>query len=251
MAERHAFFSEARAAKEFWELSIDPVFRGRGVPQGDGRSVIVIPGLFGNDVYLTRLRLWLRRIGYRAHGAGMLINAGCPQRLLEEVARSVDRSLKDDDGPVAIIGHSRGGMLGKAVATRLGDRCRCFIALGSPVGGILRGGRDSLTRMAQDDADEPTNVASTSVVNAGRSALRFFDPDCDTPHCGCAYIDELFAPFAPSTQTVAIYSTEDTVVAPEACPIDGAKNIAVTGSHSGLAWNKQVYPHLAKALASH
>lgn len=249
MSDRHPFLSEASAIKEYWALSMDPVFRGRNIRRGDGHAVIVIPGLFGNDLYLTRLRHWLNRIGYRACGSGMLLNAGCPQRLLEEVERSVDRSLKNDTGPVSIIGHSRGGMLGKAIANRLGERVTCFIALGSPVGGILRAGPASLMAMAKNDPNEPSNVAADGVVKAGRSALTFFDPDCDTPHCGCAYLDDLMAPLPASTRSFAIYSTEDTVVSPAACPIDGATNIEVSGSHSGLVWNRQVYPHLATALA--
>src|SRR5437867_11584794 len=53
---------EARALGELAALQRDPVFRGHGLPRGDGRIVLVLPGLFGNDLYLQPLHLWLRRI---------------------------------------------------------------------------------------------------------------------------------------------------------------------------------------------
>jgi len=50
---------EAGALGELAALHRAPVFYGRGVARGDGRTVIVVPGLFGNDMYLQTLRAWL------------------------------------------------------------------------------------------------------------------------------------------------------------------------------------------------
>ena len=85
--------SEARALAELAALHRDPVFYGRGVPRGDGRTVLVIPGLFGNDLYLRPLRSWLSRIGYRPVRSGVSINAGCPDRLRTEIERSLSPQL--------------------------------------------------------------------------------------------------------------------------------------------------------------
>ena len=46
---------ESRSVAELAALHASPVFWGRGVPRGDGRLVIVVPGLFGNDLYLRPL----------------------------------------------------------------------------------------------------------------------------------------------------------------------------------------------------
>ena len=91
----------------------------------------MLPGMFGNDFYLQPLRSWLRRIGYRPTVSTIAINAGCSRRLIERVEVGLARQLASTERPVAIIGHSRGGMLGKAIASRLGERCTHFIALGS------------------------------------------------------------------------------------------------------------------------
>ncbi len=249
--ERGSMLSEVEALREFWELRLDPLYRGRGMPRGDGRQVLVLPGLFGNDLYLTPIRTWLRRIGYTPRVSTLLINAGCPQRLMEQVERKF-AERDTGEGPVAIIGHSRGGMLGKAIAKRLGARCSHFITLGSPVGAMLRAGREGLAAMADPDhkGTAPQAIASSGVVDAGRRAMRLFDPDCDVPACGCSYVEDLLAPLDPATKTWAIYTRDDQVVSPEGCPIDGATNIEVRGTHSGLVFSKKVYPHLAEALSA-
>jgi hypothetical protein len=140
-------------------------------------------------------------------------------------------------------------MLGKALATRLGDRCTCFVALGSPVGTVMRLGRHALARIAVGATQNET-MAASSVVDAGRAAMRWLDPECTSPHCGCAYIDDLLAPLPSATRAYAIYSLDDPVVAARSCPIEGAVNIEVMGSHSGLVVNKAVYAHIAVALAA-
>ncbi len=164
---------EAGALREYWALRADPVYRGTGMPRGDGKAVLVLPGLFANDFYLQPLRTWLGRIGYKPTVSTIAINAGCSRRLIERVEAGLERQLKSTEGPVAIIGHSRGGMLGKAIASRLGDRCAHFIALGSPVGWILRTGKEGMIALARDNSDDDDQVAAPSVVDAGRRAMKF------------------------------------------------------------------------------
>ena len=48
--------SEGRAMLEYWQLRSDQVFQGTGIQKGDGRLVIILPGLFANDFYLQPLR---------------------------------------------------------------------------------------------------------------------------------------------------------------------------------------------------
>jgi pimeloyl-ACP methyl ester carboxylesterase len=243
-----SILNERLALSEYWSLQADPAFRGVNIPRGDGKLVLVLPGLFGNDFYLQPVRTWLSRIGYRPAMSMLRVNAGCPKRLLASVEESFAPGLARHSGDVAIIGHSRGGMLGKALITRLGDRVTQFVAVGSPVGAMLRLGRGGLQRFASGRTDDSDNVAHSSVIDAGRQAMRLLDPDCESPLCGCEYIDDLLAPFPAGVRVTAIYSTDDPVVSPDACPIDGGENIAVSGTHSGLMFNRAVYPHLARAL---
>jgi pimeloyl-ACP methyl ester carboxylesterase len=242
--------SEVRAFSEFAALRRDAVYRGEGVPRGDGRVVLVLPGLFGNDTYLRPLRAWLHRVGYLPSASLIAFNAGCPERVKARAYEHLVKRLAPEDSEVAIVGHSRGGMLGKAIAARLGGRCTCFVALGSPLGALRRAGRPGLEAMAAGQGATPReDLAAGTVVNAGRHVLRWLSPHCDFPRCGCDYVDELLAPWPESLRRYAIYSVEDPVVAPQACRLDGAVNIEVRGSHAGLVANATVYRHLARVLA--
>lgn len=236
---------ENSAHQEYWQLVTSSIYAGKDIPRGDGKRVIVLPGLFGNDLYLVTLHHWLHRIGYTTALSGLTLNAGCPRRLLEQIKRAVDTSLKDYDGPVAIIGHSRGGLLAKALSAHLGDRTSHLIALGSPLGSVLRGGRDALVPAR---ASEPKTLGQV-VRNASTDMIRMLDPDCDIPVCDCAYVDAMFAPLPVDTQVTAIFSENDGVVPSAIATIDGALNIEVSGSHTGLVFNREVYPHIAAALS--
>lgn len=244
--------SESRAWSEYLALRRDPVFRGDGVPAGDGRAVLVLPGLFGNDFYLQPLRSWLRRLGYRPLASTIALNVGCPERIRERVA-GVIRGRAGAAAPLTILGHSRGGMLGKALACTPGIDCDCFIALGSPLGAVLGAGHEGLRSLAADEPATSQALAAESVVRAGRGAMRLFSPDCRFPECDCAYLDALLAPLPEHTRAHAIYSTDDPVVAPAASPlpdhVTGAVNVEVTGSHSGLVVNAAVYRYLGQMLA--
>jgi len=241
--QRAVMRQEARSLGELAALHRDPVFYGRGVPRGDGRVVVVIPGLFGNDGYLQPLRGWLGRIGYSPARSTLSINAGCPDRLRTQVERSLARQLERRPGPISLIGHSRGGMLAWAIASRLQQQVSHLVLLGSPAPAVV-------AMMAQGGTMTASTVARSSVAAAGASALRLLDPDCSVPNCGCPYTDDLRRPLSPATRALSIYSRDDPIVPPGACTITGGANVEVGGSHSGLAHNRAAYSHLARFLAA-
>src|SRR5579871_1553389 len=57
--------AETRGWLELGRLLADPVFNGVGVPRGDARPVVLMPGFVAGDQTLTVLAAWLRRVGYR------------------------------------------------------------------------------------------------------------------------------------------------------------------------------------------
>ena len=159
--------SEIRSIAEYWDLIASPVYRGLRVPKGKGRHVLLLPGLFGNDAYIEPMHFWLRRLGYRPHRSRLLLNAGCSDRLLGQLVTRAD-GLGEGQDKIAIIGHSRGGMLGRALAAHLGDRCSNFIAVGSPVGGMLRMGMNGIQEMASSNS---TDIAHAHVFGSAPAAL--------------------------------------------------------------------------------
>jgi triacylglycerol lipase len=229
---------EAFAVGELAALQRDPAYFGVGLPRGDGRLVLVVPGLFGNDAYLRPLHTWLFRLGYRPVPSTLLVNAGCPQRLRTEVEAALRRRMTRN-GPVALVGHSRGGVLAWAIASGLGERASHLALLASPAAATV----------AMFRAGNWRPPAASPVAQAGQRALELLDPDCKVPDCGCAYPHDLRQPLNPATKVLAVYSRDDPVVAPTACHVEGAENHEVGGTHSGMVYNRAAYPVLARFLA--
>src|SRR5437762_12216922 len=53
-----------RAEQEREELLADPVYRGEGVPRGEGRIIGLIPGNAGDKKYFNTMAPWLEHIGH-------------------------------------------------------------------------------------------------------------------------------------------------------------------------------------------
>jgi pimeloyl-ACP methyl ester carboxylesterase len=200
-----------------------------------------VPGLFGSDLYLEPLRAWLGRIGYRPLRSGLLINAGCPERLSRSVDADVSRQLGSASTMFAVIGHSRGGILGWAIAARRQQQVSDLVLLGSPIGAA----RDA----AAGPAALQTISSARGVASANALARRVLDPDCDFPRCACAFVADLHRPLSAHTRVTSIRTRDDAVVAPEACVLDAGRNVEIAGTHSGLACNVEAYRAMAVALA--
>jgi len=116
---------------ELAHLLADPVFRGDGVPRGDGRAVLLLPGFLVPDVTLGLLARFLRNIGYRPATAGIRVNHGCgadfDARLLERIGQ-----LRDDSGRrIVVVGHSRGGHFARSLGARRPGAVSHVVMLGA------------------------------------------------------------------------------------------------------------------------
>lgn len=239
---------EATSLQEYWALQADPVLLGAGVPHGNGEAVLLIPGLFANDIYMATARSWLTRIGYRPIASEILWNVGCPRRLIDSLSSLVANRLGAET--FSIIGHSRGGLLASALTSRFSDRVNNLIVVGSPLGGMLAAGKSGLEAFAASMQQDNEPNGRQFVFNAGRAVTRLLDPECNSPACECAYTEDLFATLPGNIAVTSIYSTNDPIVPPHSSILKGATNIAVEGSHSGLMFNRTVYPHVAQALSA-
>src|ERR1051326_6157881 len=121
------------AVRELSALLRDPVCRGRGVPKGDGRPVLLIPGFLAGDWTLRILHSWLGRVGYRAYLSGILLNIHHSERMLSGLRRKVGEIQRETGARVSLVGHSRGGLLAKVYSQRKPDGVEQVIALGAPL----------------------------------------------------------------------------------------------------------------------
>jgi len=229
---------EVRWQLEAARLVADPVFHGRGVPHGDGRPVLLLPGFLAGDYTLLAMASWLRRIGYRPHFAGFVLNVGCSERALRQVEARA-RELHERHGRrVAIIGHSRGGHYARALAARHPELVSHAIALG---GGLVD----------QQAISAPTQAAVAAVRTVHRHTTDRRDRlGCLRDDCACAFGVDYRAPLRDDVVLTSIYSRGDGVVRWQSCIAPDANCIEVTGSHVGLAFNRKVYRAIADALGA-
>src|SRR5437588_5314290 len=129
---RIPIWRETRIALERAALSRDPVLRGHGVPRGDGRPVLLIPGFMAGDLSLGVMAAWLRSLGYRPCRAGIRANVDCSARALERLEGQLERLADRHGQKVSVVGHSRGGSMARVLAVRRPDLVRAIVCLGSP-----------------------------------------------------------------------------------------------------------------------
>jgi pimeloyl-ACP methyl ester carboxylesterase len=228
---------ETRWVLEAARLTVDPVWLGHGVPRGDGRPVVLVPGFGGGDYTLTALASWLRRIGYRPAVCGFVTNADCSERALERVERRVEALREDSQQRVAIIGHSRGGHFARSVAARRPELVSHAVSLGADL-------------QAMFHCSAPTLVAVEGARRVVRGIGRARRAECLTYRCPCTFTDEFFAPFPEDrVRMTSIYSKGDGVVRWQAQLVPYADCVEVTGSHVGLIFNRKSYRAIARALA--
>jgi triacylglycerol lipase len=229
--------AESRWALELARLSVDPILLGRGVPRGDGRPVVLMPGFLSGDPALLVLATWLRRIGHRPYGCGFVANVDCSDRALERVERRVEQLHRRHGRRVALVGHSRGGHFARALAHRRPDRVSHAVSLGA-----------DLQRMF--GISVPTQVAVTA-ARRGVAALRRGRAErCLYADCTCAFARDFAAPIRTDrVRFTSVYSKGDGVVHWPGSVIAGADCVEVTGSHIGLVFNRKAYRAIADALA--
>jgi triacylglycerol lipase len=228
---------EVRWQLELLRLLVDPVFRGEGVPPGDGAPVITIPGFLAGDASLSVMRDWLRRIGYDPHGTGIVSNIDCSDRAVNELERRLLRLSERTGRQVALIGHSRGAHFAKALASRRPDLVLSVVSLGA--------GLDT-----PFDISVPTQAAVAVVRGMhARTSDRIAHNGCFTASCRCPFTRDYAAEFPNQVPLTSIYSRGDGVVRWRACVLDYARCVEVTGSHVGLAFNRKVYREVAQTLA--
>ena len=234
---RGSLVGELRWHAEAGRLLVDPVWRGADVPRGRGEAVVVVPGLLAGDRSTLLLRRWLRRINYRPHKAGMTLNVDCSERAMNSLEQLVERIATTGGQPITLIGHSRGGILGRALATRRPDLLERVVALGSGL----------------DDGYDisPALEAGVKVIRQFHRLTtdREAKHGCMTQECRCSFGVASRSPFPDGVEMVSIYSRQDGFSHWRSSRVPYAVNIEVTGTHLGLVTNRKAYRALGFALA--
>lgn len=210
---------------------------GGGIPGGDGRPVVLMPGFLAGDQTLGVLAVWLQRLGYRPRTCGFITNTDCSDRALDRVERRVQALWNVYGRRVALLGHSRGGHFARALAARRPDRISHAVSMGADLQGMFA-------------ASAPTLFAVGAARRAVHATGRARSENCLSGHCGCSFSHDFARPFPfDDVRLTSIYSKGDGVVHWQSQIIPHAECVEVTGSHVGLVFNRKVYRAVAEALA--
>jgi triacylglycerol lipase len=199
-----------------------------GASRGDGRPIMLLPGLANSDRSNFVLKRYLRSLGYAAEGWGLGRNLGVrtvgpdAEKLLDRV-----RSFADSSGsPISLIGVSLGGMLARLAAHRLPEHVREVITIASPYAGDPRA--TNVWRIYEWVSGERLST------ELARSRLA-----------------EIASPLpVPGT---AIWSASDGLVNGLVChaPAEpGLRTIEIPGSHMGVQIRARVMRAVADALSA-
>lgn len=217
----------AELPRAVWTLAELAASKTGAVPRGDGRPLLLLPGLINADRSMLIMARYLRRLGYRVETWGLGRNFGTRtvglegERLLARVEDYAARA----GAPVTLIGVSLGGIMARLAGHRLGAGVvREVITIASPYAAGPRA----------------TNVWRTYQLVSGE---RIDDPVL------LARQAEIAAPLPmPAT---AIWSPSDGLVNGRACYAEGEPGlrvIEIKGSHIGVHFRAKVLRAVAGVL---
>ena len=135
-------------------------------PRGDGRAVMVLPGLFNSDRSNIVLRRYLAARGYRVHGWGLGRNLGVrsvgpdAEHLITRIESVADR------GPVTLIGISLGGIMARMVAQARPDLVAGVVTISSPYAGPARATNvwRAFETLTGERVDDPAVIARSAAI---------------------------------------------------------------------------------------
>lgn len=227
---------EALAGMDWLALRASSVYRGVGVPHGDGSVAVLIPGFLGSHQYLGDMFSWLRRIGYQPYMSGIGRNADCPDILTGRLTETVKSAYLESGRKVHLIGHSLGGTLARSVAARQPQLVASIISMAAPFRAVRA---------------HPMVLGAAMIVRRRILSERDIQSDCYSGVCSCDFLESLRQPLPDSIVQAAIYTKADGIVDWRCCINDDPEtDIEVSGTHVGLVFNAQVYRHVANVLAS-
>jgi pimeloyl-ACP methyl ester carboxylesterase len=205
--------------------------RGRG-------AVVLVGGFCTTDAVLAPMRDWLCDLGYSVVTHTLHSGMDCGSRSVDELRATVDRAARRDGGGegVHVVGYSRGGQFGRAVAADPGAPVRSLVTVGTPF---------SLFRLGL-----PVALPALAVMAAGTLGLpNTASSTCLVGSCCADYRRGLRAPVpVPFT---SVYSRQDRLVPWRSSVDEQADNVEVTGSHLDLVEAGPARLAVARALVRH
>jgi pimeloyl-ACP methyl ester carboxylesterase len=204
---------------------------------GSGAPVLLVPGLFAGDVSLTHLASTLRGHGWAVWPSGIRSNVGCSGMIVERLVNRLEAIADEQGGRVAVVGHSRGGLLARATAQRRPDLVSGVVTLGSPH-------RDQLAvhPLLWANIMMLATLGSVGVPGLMRFGCR------GTERCCRGYDDDVAALLPPGTGSISVFSRRDGVADWRACLDPDGSNVEVDATHCGMPGDPAAQRAILEAL---
>jgi triacylglycerol lipase len=233
----------AAEASVLWEASHLPCgYADRARPgvrrsrPADDQPVLLIPGFLAGDATLRPMATRLRAAGYRTYRSRMHANVRCAQATGEALEERLEAIVERWDRPVAVIGHSLGGLLAKALAHRRPELVAGIVTLGSPL--LAPGAVHPVLAFDLRLLDRMQRWGVGSLMGS----------DCTSGDCARVSWEQLSAPTQDGFVFTSIYSRRDGIVDWHACLDPDAIQVEVNSSHVGMAVDRTVYRHVLEGL---
>jgi len=238
---RHSIMELGRVLLEISSCALlGPVLKT--LPEGDGHSIMTIPGFMGADGSTARLRKFLNGRGYKAipWGLGRNNSESRPDSLddflahrttvEDTIAERLEQEFNESGRKVTLIGWSLGGLYAVALAHRFPQWIRQVITLGTPYG-------------------DPRGTAIYNVMG------RVYDNEVDVDDAALArWTAHTYSGGKLRVPVLALYSESDGIVGRgiAQCEADPnyVTNLAVMASHVGFPFNPIVFAVIANHMVA-
>jgi triacylglycerol lipase len=200
--------------------------------------VVLVPGFVAGDFSLAVLARRLRTRGHRTFGSQLGANLGCTEVMVDRLIQRLEQVARDEGRRVALVGHSRGGMVVKLAAQRRPDLIAAIVLLSAPVTGVL-----SMAPHVRKQLEVLFRLHA-------RGLRGVISEDCVTGECAVRIATELAGPFPADVEYTSIYSVWDAIIDFQTCLDPDADLVEIHASHTGMATDPAVQRIVAERLAS-
>jgi triacylglycerol lipase len=204
---------------------------GRAVEQpvpSAAAPAVLVPGFISGDVSLVALARHLRRAGHRTFRSEIGANLGCTDEMVRRLLGRVEQVASGEGRRIALVGHSRGGMIVKLAAQRRPDLVAGIVVLSAPVTSTL-----SVAPHVRKQLELLFRLHR-------RGFARVISEDCVTGECGGRVAAELDEPFPADVAYTSVYSQSDAIIDWHTCLDPAAECVEVGSSHSGMGTDAAV-----------